>query len=82
MAGDVEVRWKDAPGGERLKPEKGDILMCQTQGAFRLRLASALRDRRFVRIAASGHAARASIRDIRQFDRRRRTFRTAFVEHR
>jgi toluene monooxygenase electron transfer component len=29
-AGDVEVRWKEAPGGARLKPEKGDILMCQT----------------------------------------------------
>ncbi len=26
----VEVRWKEAPGGARLKPEKGDILMCQT----------------------------------------------------
>jgi toluene monooxygenase electron transfer component len=30
MAGTVEVRWKEAPGGLRLKPEKGDILMCQT----------------------------------------------------
>jgi toluene monooxygenase electron transfer component len=29
-AGQVEVRWKEAPGGARLKPEKGDILMCQT----------------------------------------------------
>jgi toluene monooxygenase electron transfer component len=29
MAGDVDVRWKEAPGGARLKPEKGDILMCQ-----------------------------------------------------
>ncbi|HUI15800.1 MAG TPA: 2Fe-2S iron-sulfur cluster binding domain-containing protein [Xanthobacteraceae bacterium] len=30
MAGEVEVRWKEAPGGARLKPDKGDILMCQT----------------------------------------------------
>jgi toluene monooxygenase electron transfer component len=30
MAGDVEIRWKEALGGARLKPEKGDILMCQT----------------------------------------------------
>lgn len=29
MSGDVDVRWKEAPGGARLKPEKGDILMCQ-----------------------------------------------------
>jgi toluene monooxygenase electron transfer component len=31
MAGDIDIRWKDAPGGARLKPEKGDILMCQTR---------------------------------------------------
>ena len=31
MAGDVDVRWKEAPGGARLKPEKGDILMCQAR---------------------------------------------------
>lgn len=31
MEGDVEVRWKEAPGGARLKPEKGDVLMCQTR---------------------------------------------------
>jgi toluene monooxygenase electron transfer component len=30
MSGDVEVRWKEAPGAARLKPEKGDILMCQS----------------------------------------------------
>jgi toluene monooxygenase electron transfer component len=30
VSGDVDVRWKEAPGGKRLKPEKGDILMCQT----------------------------------------------------
>jgi len=30
MSGDVDVRWPEAPGGARLKPEKGDILMCQT----------------------------------------------------
>ncbi len=29
-AGQVEVRWKEAPGGARLKPEKGDVLLCQT----------------------------------------------------
>jgi len=29
VSGDVDVRWKEAPGGKRLKPEKGDILMCQ-----------------------------------------------------
>jgi toluene monooxygenase electron transfer component len=31
MTGDVEMRWKEAPGASRLKPEKGDILMCQTR---------------------------------------------------
>jgi toluene monooxygenase electron transfer component len=31
MSGEVDVRWKEAPGGARLKPEKGDILMCQTR---------------------------------------------------
>jgi toluene monooxygenase electron transfer component len=31
MSGDVDVRWKEAPGGARLKPGKGDILMCQTR---------------------------------------------------
>jgi toluene monooxygenase electron transfer component len=31
MSGNVEVRWKDAPGGKKLKPEKGDVLMCQTR---------------------------------------------------
>ncbi len=31
IAGDVEVKWKEAPGGARLKPDKGDILMCQTR---------------------------------------------------
>ncbi len=30
MSGNVEVRWKEAPGAARLKPEKGDILMCQS----------------------------------------------------
>jgi toluene monooxygenase electron transfer component len=30
MSGDIEVRWKEAPGAARLKPEKGDILMCQS----------------------------------------------------
>lgn len=28
--GETDIRWKKAPGGARLKPEKGDILMCQT----------------------------------------------------
>jgi len=31
VRGNVEVRWKDAPGGKKLKPDKGDILMCQTR---------------------------------------------------
>jgi NAD(P)H-flavin reductase/ferredoxin len=31
MSGEVEVRWKEAPGGNKLKSEKGDILMCQTR---------------------------------------------------
>src|SRR5581483_7334715 len=30
MSGEYEMTWKEAPGGKRLKPEKGDILMCQT----------------------------------------------------
>ena len=30
MSGEVEVRWNEAPGAARLKPEKGDILMCQS----------------------------------------------------
>lgn len=30
QTGEVAVRWKEAPGGARLKPDKGDILMCQT----------------------------------------------------
>jgi len=31
--GDVAIRWREAPGGARLKPEKGDILMCQTSAS-------------------------------------------------
>jgi toluene monooxygenase electron transfer component len=31
MSGEVDVRWIEAPGAARLKPEKGDILMCQTR---------------------------------------------------
>lgn len=31
MSGEVEVAWKAAPGGAKLKSEKGDILMCQTR---------------------------------------------------
>ena len=31
MSGDVKVQWKEAPGGARLKSEKGDILMCQSR---------------------------------------------------
>src|ERR1041384_4454494 len=30
VSGDFDMRWKEAPGAARLKPEKGDILMCQT----------------------------------------------------
>jgi len=29
-SGEVEVRWNEAPGAARLKPEKGDILTCQS----------------------------------------------------
>jgi toluene monooxygenase electron transfer component len=38
IAGDVDIRWKDAPGGARLKPEKGDLLMCQTRARSDCRL--------------------------------------------
>lgn len=31
MSGDIGVRWKEASGAKTLKPEKGDILMCQTR---------------------------------------------------
>ena len=31
MSGDIDVGWPDAPGAHRLKPERGDILMCQTR---------------------------------------------------
>jgi toluene monooxygenase electron transfer component len=31
MSGSVDVRWKTAPGAKKLKPEKGDVLMCQTR---------------------------------------------------
>lgn len=31
MTGQTEVRWLEAPGGARLKREKGDVLMCQTR---------------------------------------------------
>src|SRR5580698_9088345 len=37
-AGDVDIMWKDAPGGARLKPEKGDILMCQARARSDCRL--------------------------------------------
>jgi len=37
-AGEVDIRWKDAPGGARLKPEKGDILMCQARARSDVRL--------------------------------------------
>lgn len=30
-SGDLDIQWKEAPGGARLKPEKGDILMCQAR---------------------------------------------------
>lgn len=29
VSGTVDVHWSGAPGAKRLKPEKGDILMCQ-----------------------------------------------------
>lgn len=31
MSGEYHAAWKEAPGAARLKPEKGDILMCQTR---------------------------------------------------
>jgi len=31
VSGEVEVRWQEAPGGAKLKPEKGDVLMCQAR---------------------------------------------------
>src|SRR5260221_12267671 len=31
MSGDVDAGWTDAPGAKRLKPDRGDILMCQTR---------------------------------------------------
>jgi len=31
MSGTAEMRWKEAPGAKKLKPEKGDVLMCQTR---------------------------------------------------
>jgi len=30
ISGDVDVAWKEAPGAANFKPDKGDILMCQT----------------------------------------------------
>lgn len=30
MNGEYEMTWKEAPGASKLKPEKGDVLMCQT----------------------------------------------------
>ncbi|HZP78345.1 MAG TPA: 2Fe-2S iron-sulfur cluster binding domain-containing protein [Pseudolabrys sp.] len=31
MSGSVEVGWREAPGAKKLKPDKGDVLMCQTR---------------------------------------------------
>ncbi len=31
VTGEVDIRWKEAPGAARLKSEKGDMLMCQTR---------------------------------------------------
>lgn len=31
MSGEYDTAWKEAPGAARLKPDKGDILMCQTR---------------------------------------------------
>ena len=31
MSGEYQTAWKEAPGAARLRPEKGDILMCQTR---------------------------------------------------
>jgi toluene monooxygenase electron transfer component len=38
VSGDIDVRWKEAPGGARLKPDKGDFLMCQTRARSDCRL--------------------------------------------
>ncbi len=37
-AGEVDIRWREAPGGARLKPEKGDLLLCQTRARSDCRL--------------------------------------------
>jgi toluene monooxygenase electron transfer component len=66
-SGEVDVRWKEAPGGARLKPEKGDILMCQT----RARSDCVLRVPSNVVVSeASGPARRRGvIRDLRRLTR-------------
>jgi toluene monooxygenase electron transfer component len=64
MSGDIEVRWREAPGGVRLKPEKGDILMCQT----RARSDCVLRVPSELAVAETGRPAlrRGVIRGIRR----------------
>jgi toluene monooxygenase electron transfer component len=73
VSGEVDIRWKEAPGGARLKPEKGDILMCQARARSdcRLRVPSELAS-----AAASAPAMRRGIirglkrltRDVLHFD--------------
>ena len=72
-AGEVEVRWREAPGAARLKPEKGDILMCQTRARTdcELRVPSALTASEKSRPAPQRgvvHGFRQLTRDVAHFD--------------
>ena len=66
-AGEVDIRWKDAPGGARLKPEKGDILMCQARARSdcRLRVPSEL----VVSDKAAPASRRGTIRGLQRLTR-------------
>ena len=77
VSGDVDVRWKEAPGGARLKPEKGDILMCQTRARSGLRPRSAFANR-FVGANTPGAAPRRDSQ-YSKIDQGRRPFRYPFV---
>src|SRR5689334_6620517 len=66
-SGEVDIRWKEAPGGARFKPEKGDILMCQARARSdcRLRVPSEL-----LSTEASAPATRRGIiRDLKRLTR-------------
>lgn len=64
MSGEVDVRWQEAPGSAGLKPEKGDILMCQT----RVRTDCVLRVRSEIAISEKACPAsrRGTIRNIQK----------------